>query len=391
MNINGTIYLDYQATTPIDRAVYDAMTPYFLTQFGNPHSSEHILGWQAASAVDDAKSRIANLIGADSDEIVFTSGATESNNLALLGLAERRQSKKNKILLSSIEHKSILAVAGELNKKYGIECITIPVNLEGVVDVNFIEDNINDSILAITIIGVNNEIGTIQPLADIGALALKHGVVFHCDGAQAPCALDVDVYGMNIDLLSLSAHKIYGPKGIGALFIKREHIKNIEPQILGGGQQNNIRSGTVPVPLCVGFGKAADLIRGNNAISERDRIASLRTRFVASLIELNGKIHSNGPNNCIRHPGNSNLQFDGYSAYDILSALQPKVAASSGSACTSGITEPSYVLRSIGLTDDEASSSIRFSFGRFTSDEDVDEVLGHIKEVLFRLNNNVEI
>lgn len=385
MNINSTIYLDYQATTPVDSIVLESMVPYFSTQFGNPHSSEHILGWQAASAIDAAKCSIANLIGADSDEIVFTSGATESNNLALFGLVGRHQGKRNRILLSPIEHKSVLAVARELHNKFNIECITIPVSHEGLVDIDFIADNLNDSVLAVSIIGVNNEIGTIQPLEDIGALARRHGAVFHCDGAQAPCALDLDVFSMNIDLLSLSAHKIYGPKGIGILYVKRDLANKIEPQIFGGGQQNNIRPGTLPVPLCAGFGKAADLISGESAKHERNQIRALRDRFVDTLTKMNCQIHSNGPNNCIRHPGNSNLRFDGFSASDILSALQPNVAASSGSACTSGTTESSYVLRSIGLSDDMASSSIRFSFGRFTTEEDVDKALHCINNILLIL------
>ncbi len=389
MNVNGTIYLDYQATTPVDPAVFESMAPFFLTQFGNPHSAEHILGWHAAAAVENAKCSIAKLIGADSDEIVLTSGATESNNLALFGLAERRQDKRNKILISPVEHKSVLAVARELQRKHGIECITIPVNHEGVVDIDFLADNLSDSVLAISIVGVNNEIGTIQPLAAIGELACKHGVIFHCDGAQAPCALSVNVFGMNIDILSLSAHKIYGPKGIGALYIRREHMNKIEPQIFGGGQQNNIRSGTISVPLCVGFGKAAELLLSDHAINERKQIGALRDEFVGALNKLNWQINSNGPNNDIRHPGNTNLSFEDFSAYDILSALQPKVAASSGSACISGTTEPSYVLRSIGLTDDEANSSIRFSFGRFTSGKDVEEAVLHINNALLRLKDRL--
>jgi cysteine desulfurase len=387
MKIGDTIYLDYQATTPVDPRVLELMTPYFSTHFGNPHSSEHILGWQAAESVDNARAKVAKLIGADSDEIIFTSGATESNNLALFGLAGRRQKERKKIFISPIEHKSVLAVTSQLQKKHGIECLTIPVNDEGRVDTDFIADNMNESVLAISIIGVNNEIGTIQPLAEIGALARKHGVLFHCDAVQAPCALDIDVYDMNIDLLSLSAHKIYGPKGIGALFVKREHVDKIEPQIFGGGQQHNLRSGTLPVPLCVGFGKAAELISMEDATYERNRISILRDRFIDTIVKLNGPIYSNGPNSCIRHPGNSNLRFEGFSAYDILLALQPKVAASSGSACTSGTTEPSYVLRSIGLTDEEASSSIRFSFGRFTSNKEVDEALEYIYETLLRLKD----
>lgn len=383
MKIGETIYLDYQATTPVDSRVFESMIPHFSAQFGNPHSSEHVLGWQSAASVENSKAKVAELVGADSDEIIFTSGATESNNLALFGLSGRRSLKRNKILLSPIEHKSVLAVARELNNKHSIEIVMIPVNNEGLVDINFIADKMDDSVLAISVNAVSNEIGTIQPLADIGLLAQNNGAIFHCDAAQASCALDLDVFEMHIDLLSLSAHKIYGPKGIGALYVKREHFNKIEPQIFGGGQQNNLRSGTLPVPLCVGFGKAAELMLTNNAICERKRIAALRDCFVNKLtMHKSWNIYSNGPSNYIRHPGNSNIRFEGFSAHDILSALQPKVAASSGSACTSGTTEPSYVLRAIGLTDDQASSSIRFSFGRFTSEGDIDEALDYINEAL---------
>jgi cysteine desulfurase len=388
MRIGKTIYLDYQATTPVDPLVFEAMMPHFLTQFGNPHSSEHIMGWKADESVQTAKAKISGLIAADSDEIIFTSGATESNNLALFGLAGRCSSKRNKVMLSAIEHKSVIAVASQLHKKFDVECLTIPVNREGVVDTDFIADNLDDSVMVISIIGVNNEIGTIQALADIGGVAHRHGALFHCDAAQAPCAIDINVLDMNIDLLSLSAHKIYGPKGIGALYIKREHLDKIEPQIYGGGQQNTIRSGTLPVPLCVGFGKAAEILSSENTGYERKRIAMLRNRFVDSLVELEWQIASNGPEYRLRHPGNANLLFKGFSAPDILSALQPDIAASTGSACTSGTTEPSYVLRATGLSDDEANSSIRFSFGRFTSVNDIDDAVKKINETLSELNED---
>ncbi|MBV5327597.1 MAG: cysteine desulfurase [Chlorobium sp.] len=387
MKIGDSIYLDYQATTPVDPVVIEAMTPHFFTQFGNPHSSEHIFGWQAAEAVDMSSGQLANLIGADKDEIVFTSGATESNNLALFGLAGRRHGR-NKVLLSPIEHKSVLAVAEELQKKFEIESLIIPVNYEGIVDLDFISDNIDDSVLAISVIAVNNEIGTIQPLSEIGKLSMKHGIIFHCDAAQAPCSISIDVINMNIDLLSLSAHKMYGPKGIGALYVKREHKNRLEPQIFGGGQQNNLRSGTIPVPLCVGFGKSAELISGEMGKIERIRIAKFRNHFIDSLSKLNWTIQCNGPRDCFRHPGNANIMFDSFSAYDILTALQPKVAASSGSACTSGTTEPSYVLRSIGLNDDQANSSIRFSFGRFTTISEINEAVMRINETLMNLVEN---
>lgn len=389
MRVGNTIYFDYQATTPVDPLVFEAMTPYFLTQFGNPHSSEHIMGWKADESVQSAKAKISGLIGADSDEIIFTSGATESNNLALFGLAGRCSSKRNRVMLSTIEHKSVLEIASQLHKKFGIECLKIPVSREGIVDIDFISDNLDDSIMLVSIIGVNNEIGTIQPLSDIGRLVHKHGALFHCDAAQAPCAIDINVLEMNIDLLSLSAHKIYGPKGIGALYVKRDLFYEIEPQIYGGGQQNAIRSGTLPVPLCIGFGKAAEMLSSENAGHERKRIAGLRDKFVNSLVKLDWQISSNGPANFARHPGNSNLMFKGFSARDILSSLQPYIAASTGSACISGTTEPSYVLRVTGLSDDEANSSIRFSFGRFTSEKDIDNAVSKINETLSGLKEDI--
>lgn len=378
------IYFDYQASTPVDPRVFESMKPHFSAHFGNPHSA-HAFGCSAAESVEDAREKIACLIGADSDEIIFTSGATESNNLALFGLAQRRSRGRNKILISSIEHKSIFAVGRELEKKFGVECIYIPVNNEGLVDFDFIYENLDESVLAISIIGVNNEIGTIQPIAKIGRLAYEFGAFFHSDAAQAPCALDIDVYDCKISLMSLSSHKIYGPQGIGALYIKRDFVNKIEPQIFGGGQQNNIRSGTLPVALCVGFGRAAELMKEDFSVTERKELSTLRDLFVYTLTNSKWPIFSNGPKENIRHPGNANLRFSGFAADDILSAIQLKLAASSGSACNFGTTEPSYVLKAIGLTDDEASSSLRFSLGRFTTNGEVDEAIDIINAALLSL------
>jgi cysteine desulfurase len=386
MKIGNTIYLDFQATTPMDPRVLEAMIPYFGCQFGNPHSSEHSMGWQAAEATERAKQDISRLIGSDPDEVIFTSGATESNNIALIGLAKKGSKKRNKILISSVEHKSVIAVARELVRSYGMQLELMPVNKSGIIDLDYLAENIDDTVLAVSVMAVNNEIGTIQPIKKIGELTRESGAVFHCDAAQGPCSIDIDVYDMNIDILSLSAHKIYGPKGIGAIYIRRDIVQKIEPLLYGGGQQNNLRAGTVPVPLCVAFGKASELMLEPEISIERRKIGVMRDFFVDKLSELQWSTHLNGPENLLRHPGNANILFKGFSAHDLLAAVQPRLSASTGSACTSGTSEPSHVLEAIGLSDDEANSSIRFSFGRFTKREDIDEAIELIKEALIRLD-----
>lgn len=386
MKIGNTIYFDHQATTPVDPIVLQKMLPYFSEIFGNPHSSEHSLGWDAARAVENAMSEVANLICADSDEIIFTSGATESNNLAILGTARNHlNNKRKKILISSIEHKCIFELGGVLRDSYGYELEIIPVDCRGVIDVDQLEKQIDEGVFLISIMAVNNEIGSIQPLAEIGHIAKKYGAYFHCDAAQAPCALDIDVTSMNIDMLSLSGHKVYGPKGVGSLYVRRDLQGKIEPIIYGGGQQNHIRSGTVPVPLCVGFGAACMIYNRNEHLVERGLLAQKRDKFITNVLSTINKVYINGPTLDKRHPGNANLRFEGHSAQDILLAMQPLLAASSGSACTSGITEPSYVLRAIGLSDEEAKSSIRFSLGRFTTEEDIDFAVNILKDALLRL------
>lgn len=386
MRIEGTIYLDHQATTPLDARVFAAMTPYLEGSFANPHSADHALGWQAAKAVDEAAAKIAALIGADPDEIVFTSSATESNNLALLGLGRRAAGgKRRRILVSAIEHKCVLAASRALGAQCGYAVELLPVDRVGGVDLAALEEMLDENVLLVSVLAVNNEIGTIQDVRHIADLVHKYGAYFHCDAAQAPCAIDLEDTGSFCDLLSLSGHKMYGPKGIGALFIRRELHERIEPLIYGGGQQQGLRSGTVPVPLCVGMSAAAELLFGDTAHEERALIRSRRDRFVQGLEGLPWPIGLNGPEGARRHPGNASVRFSGFAAHDILGALQPRIAASTGSACTSGIPEPSHVLRAIGLPEEEAESSIRFSIGRGTTDADVDEAVGVIAETLSRL------
>jgi cysteine desulfurase len=386
MRIGNTIYLDHQATTPVDSTVFEAMSPYFADSFGNPHSADHSIGWSAAQAVDDAAAKVASLIGADADEIIFTSGATESNNLAILGLGRRAAGgKRKRILCSAIEHKCVIAAAGALRDFFGYEFEMVPVDEHGHIKIAALREKLGDDVLLVSIMVVNNEIGTIQNISDIAKDVAAAGAIFHCDAAQAPCAVDLRVIGRVADLLSLSAHKMYGPKGIGALFVRRELQDQLEPLIYGGGQQRNLRSGTVPTALCVGMAAAAGLLYGEKAEKERDSIRALRDRFVDGLSRLEWPVAINGPL-IGRHPANANVSFEGFAAHDILGALQPMVAASTGSACTSGIPEPSHVLRAIGLSDKQARSSIRFSLGRHTTAGDVDEAIGLVRATLSSLS-----
>ena len=387
MKIRNTIYLDHQATTPVDPHVLAEMIPYFGDSFGNPHSSDHSLGWESARAVEDAATRVARLVGADADEIVFTSGATESNNLALLGLGRHAiGSKHRRILLSAVEHKCVLAVGRVLQEQYGFVVESIPVDRDGFVVLSSLEATLGNDVLAISVMAINNEIGTIQDIERISALARSCGAVFHCDAVQAPVTMNMDGFASYTDILSLSSHKMYGPKGIGSIYVARHLQDQIEPLIYGGGQQNGLRSGTVPVPLCVGMGVAADLLAGDNADERRANLRRRRDVFAEKLSGLAWPAEVNGPEGHARHAGNVNVRFVGFAAHDILSTLQPRLAASTGSACTSGMPEPSHVLRAIGLDVDEADSSIRFSLGFGTNDEDVEEAVGLIEEALTKLS-----
>ena len=381
-----TIYADYQATTPVDTRVFEAMAPYWRELFGNPHSSDHIIGWRSAEAVQRATWSVAALVGADPDEVIFTSGATEANNLALLGLARRASPGRRRVLVSAIEHKCVLAAAGSLGEREGLTVEIIPVDEGGFVNLSALEAMLDESVLVVSVMAVNNEIGTIQDLPRISALLRGYGVLFHCDAAQAPCAMDLSDLALHADLISLSGHKMYGPQGIGALYVRRDIQGQIEPIIYGGGQQAGLRSGTMPVPLCVGMGAAVDILRTPEAASERLRVARQRDVFVENLRATTPTVAINGPIGAWRHPGNANLRFDGAMAQEILGGLQPRVAASTGAACTSGIPEPSHVLRAIGQSSVQAESSVRFSFGRFTTNLDVEEAADAVKKVVRSLH-----
>ena len=373
MKIGDTLYFDHQATTPVDSQVFDTMRPYFAENFGNSHSVDHAVGWRAAQAVDRATAQVASMIGSDPDEITFTSGATEANNLALFGLGRRAASgPRNRILLGATEHKCILEIGRILHDVHGYEVAHIPVDAEGRIDPDALDELLSDDVLIVSVMAANNEIGTLQDMATLSETVRQYGAFLHCDAAQAPCAIDLSGMADVVDMLSLSGHKIYGPMGIGALYISRDLQSAIEPLIHGGGQQNGLRSGTLPTPLIVGIGAAAELVSSESAKAERATLRQRTEQFACHLKNMPCPIWFNGPEDpTLRHPGNINAGFAGVEAADLLGRVQPQLAASTGSACTSGMTEPSHVLRAIGLSEQEASSSIRFSLGKGSTEDDV--------------------
>lgn len=378
------IYMDYQASTPIDPRVSKAMAPYFFDQPGNPHSADHTFGWEANAAIEKAAQQIASAINADPDEIIFTSGATEANNLAILGAAARAPENRRRILVSAVEHKCVLAAARITAARFGFTIELIPVDHNGVVCLDVLEDRLDNNVLLVSVMAVNNEIGTIEPIAAVTAMCHDVGALVHTDAVQALAAGPLDTQHLDVEFLSLSAHKIYGPKGIGALYIRRDVQRQIEPLIYGGGQQNGIRAGTLPVPLCVGFGEAAALMTGKEASNEHVRLRRLRDQLIERICGLGNDIRLNGPTSDVRHPGNANLCFTGLYARDLLAALQPRIAASTASACVSGIPDVSHVLRAIGLSILEAEGSVRFSIGRFTTEADIDEAVAALQKTLPR-------
>jgi cysteine desulfurase len=362
--------MDYQASTPVDSRVFEAMQPYFSELFGNPHASDHVYGWRAQKAIDSAAERIGRVIGADADEIIFTSGATEANNLAITGLAARNP-KRRRILVSAVEHKCVLASA-EASRRFGFSVESIPVDKFGYLDLMALERLLADDVLLVSVMAANNEIGTLQPLKPIVEMAHQLGVFVHTDASQLLPAADILVHDLDVDLASFSAHKLYGPKGIGALYVRHDVQRHIEPQIVGGGQQNGLRAGTIPVSLCVGFAEAVSYYENSAAVAEeRQRIRRLRDQFYNGIMRLEERCVLNGPLGTDRHPSNLNVQFPGNDARDLIGLFQPRLAATTGSACTTGMTEPSHVLKAIGLTDEEANASIRFSLGRFTTESEV--------------------
>ena len=381
MSRTAPIYLDYQATTPLDPDVRSAMLPFLEERFGNPHS-EHALGWDAAAAVEDACGAVAELIGAAPGEIILTGGATESNNMSLLGTAER--TKRRHILVSAIEHKSVLAPAAALAGK-GFEADTIPVQADGVVDLERLAQSIRPDTALVSVMGANNEIGALQPIREIGALCAEAGALFHTDAAQLAGKLPIDVAATGIDLLSLSAHKFYGPKGIGALFIAGDARPRIAPIVHGGGQQDGMRAGTLAPMLCAGLAAAAQKALAEQAKDEA-HTRSLKSRLLDRLkdglpaLEVNGS-ETRSLSGCL------NIRIPGVDAHALLMTLQAELAASVGSACNAGLIGPSYVLAALGLTPDEVKASLRLGFGRFTAIGDIDRAAALICEKAHRLSH----
>jgi cysteine desulfurase len=365
------LYMDNHATTAMDPRVLEAMMPYFSGKFGNAASRNHAFGWEAEAAVETAREQIAKLIGATAKEIIFTSGATESNNLAIKGVAEMYKERGNHIITQVTEHKAVLDTCKRL-EKLGYEVTYLPVQADGLVSVDALKAAITDKTILVSIMLVNNEIGVIQPVAEIGKLCHEKGIIFHTDAVQAVGKIPVNVQEMNIDLLSLSGHKIYGPKGVGALYVRRRNPRvQLTEQINGGGHERGMRSGTLNVPGIVGLGKACE-IAGEEMESESKRLTELRDYMRAKFENALDYVHVNG--NMDHHlPGNLNMSFVYVEGESLLMGIND-IAVSSGSACTSATLEPSYVLKALGLGDDVAHSSIRFGLGRFNTKAEVDYV-----------------
>jgi len=381
------IYLDNQSSTRVDPRVLEAMLPYFTEEFGNPHSTSHAYGRIAAEAVERARGEIAALINADPRELTFTSGATEANNLAIKGVAHFSRAHpqggqaRDHIVTLQTEHKCVLESCKALERE-GFVVTYLPVEPNGLISLAVLEAAISERTLLVSVMAAHNEIGIIQPLAEIGALCRSKGVLLHSDAAQAFGKISLDVEAMHIDLLSISGHKVYGPKGIGALYVRRRPRVRLLPLIDGGGQERGLRSGTLPTPLCIGLGRAA-AIAGAEMAGEAERLRHLRDRLLRNLAHRIPGLRLNGDAEH-RLPGSLNLSVPGISAQALIDA-SPSIAISTGSACTSAAVEPSYVLRALGLSDDLANASIRIGLGRFTTPAEVDFADDAIDEAVTRL------
>jgi cysteine desulfurase len=376
------IYMDNHATTPVDPRVFEAMRPYLTNVFGNAASRNHSFGWEAEEAVEKARKQVASLIGATSKEIVFTSGATESNNLALKGVAEMYAEKGNHIITAATEHKAILDTCKRL-EKHGTRVTYLAVQQNGLVDLDQLRAAITDKTVLISIMHANNEIGVLQPIREIGKMAKERGVLLHTDGTQAAGKIPVSVLEDNIDLMSISAHKMYGPKGVGALYVRRRNPRvQLTAQIDGGGHERGMRSGTLNVPGIVGLGEACALAQAEMP-AESKRLAYLRDKLKERLLNSLDEVYINGT---LEHrlPNNLNISFAYVEGESLLMGIN-EIAVSSGSACTSATLEPSYVLKALGAGDDLAHSSIRFGLGRFNTEEEVDYVAGKVIEVVKKL------
>ncbi len=377
------IYLDSHSTTPTDPRVLETMLPYFTEKFGNAASRNHAFGWEAEEAVEKARKQIARLIHADPKELVFTSGATESDNLALRGVVEMYREKGDHIITNSTEHRAVLDTAKALESKRGVKVTYLHVDKSGIVSPDDVRNAITDKTILISIMLANNEIGSINPIREIGKIAKEKGILFHCDATQGVGKIPVDVQEMGIDLMSFTAHKLYGPKGVGALYVRKKAPRvRIAPMIDGGGHERGMRSGTLPVPLVVGFGKACELCE-QEMTAEARRLAAMRDRLEAGIMNGLDEVYLNG-HPTQRLPHNLNVSFAYVEGESLLMGLK-EIALSSGSACTSATLEPSYVLRALGVGSDLAHSSIRFGLGRFTTDDEVDYTIKRIIETVTRL------
>jgi cysteine desulfurase len=378
----NAVYLDYHATTPVDPRVLAEMLPFFTERFGNPHSKQHAFGWDARDATERARGQIAALINADAGEITFTGGATESSNLALKGAVAARRDQGNHVVTVATEHKSVLDVCLEFRRQ-GLDVTVLGVNAAGLIDLDALRAAMTPGTILVSIMAANNEIGTIQPLAEIGAIVREHGALLHTDAAQAVGKIPIDVRAMNVDLLSLTAHKFYGPKGSGALFVRRMKPRlALVPQVAGGGQEGGLRSGTLNVPGIVGLGYAAEICRREMA-EEGRRLGALRDRLLQGLRERLPDVRVNGSTER-RLPHNLHLSFDGVEGEALLMALGD-LAVSTGSACSSGSQSPSHVLDAIGATSQGAGASIRFGLGRTTTAAEVDFAIDRVSTVVLAL------
>ena len=375
------VYLDHNATTPCDPRVVEAMIPYFTQQFGNAASRTHSFGWQAEEAVELAREQIAKLIGAEPKEVVFTSGATESDNLAIKGVFENYASKGNHIITAVTEHKAVLDTCKHIEKK-GAEITYLGVDAEGLINLTELEAAIRPNTVLLSIMYANNETGTIQPINEIGAIAKKHGILFFTDATQAVGKIQVDVIKDGIDILALSAHKFYGPKGTGAIYVRRKNPRvKLAAQLDGGGHERGVRSGTLNVPGIVGLGKAAELAL-QEMKSDAKRVAGLRDKLEEAFLRLGGTLVNGSRDNRLPHV--SNISFGELEGQSLMMSFHKDIAVSSGSACTSASMEPSYVLKAHGLSDVLAHSSIRFSLGRFTTEEEIDFAIEMVTKAVMK-------
>jgi cysteine desulfurase len=374
------IYMDYGATTPVDQRVVDKMIPWLREHFGNPASRSHAWGWEAEAAVENAREEVAKLVGADPREIIWTSGATESNNLALKGAAQFYKTRGKHLITVKTEHKAVLDTMRELERQ-GFEVSYLPVQEDGLIDLNLLKDTMRPDTILVSVMFVNNEIGVIQDIPAIGAMCRERGIIFHVDAAQATGKVDVDLAKLPVDLMSLASHKTYGPKGIGALYVRRKPRVRIEAQMHGGGHERGMRSGTLPTHQIVGMGEAFRLARLEMG-EERERIHMLHKRLIDGLSDIEQTFLNGHPEK--RVPHNVNMSFNYVEGESLIMGIKG-IAVSSGSACTSASLEPSYVLRALGRSDELAHSSLRMTIGRFTTLEEIDYTVTTLKDRVAKL------